>query len=87
MLLGYRFWLIAVDADDLCAVALMRERLLAKSMAPLRDFDAAQLYQLCSKATSTKDFLQRTVGLAPAEAGSMVSVARKLGAMPATEAR
>src|SRR5437016_4854485 len=77
---------IGVDADDLVAVARARELLLAKSMAPLREFDKAQLYQLC-KARSTKQFLQRTAGLSHADAGSTASLARKLGAMPQTEAR
>src|SRR5258706_3335458 len=77
---------IGVDADDLVAVYRVRELLLAKSMAPLREFDKAQLYQL-SKARSTKQFLQRTAGLSQADARSTVSLARKLGAMPETEAR
>ena len=77
---------IAVDADDLVAVYRARELLLAKSMAPLREFDKAQLYQL-SKARSTKQFLQRTAGLSSADAGSTASLSRKLGAIPQTEAR
>ncbi|TML12221.1 MAG: hypothetical protein E6G39_12185, partial [Actinobacteria bacterium] len=77
---------IGVDADDLVAVMRMRELLLAKSMAPLPEFDKAQLYQLC-KARSTKQFLQRTAGLSQADAGSTASLARKLGSMPETEAR
>ena len=77
---------VGVDADDLVAVCRMRELLLAKSMAPLREFDKAQLYQL-SKARSTKQFLQRTAGLSQADAGSTASLSRKLGAMPETEAR
>src|SRR5439155_11114997 len=77
---------IGVDADDLVAVARARELLLAKSMAPLREFDKAQLYQL-SKARSTKQFLQRTAGLSQADAVSTARLARKLGSMPETEAR
>src|SRR5207244_13374688 len=77
---------IAVDADELTRVFRLREKLLAKSMTPLREFDKAQLYQL-SKARSTKQFLERTAGLSPADAGSTASLARKLGAMPETEAR
>ena len=77
---------IAVDADELTRVFRLREKLLAKSMTPLREFDKAQLYQL-SKASSTKQFLQRTVGLSQIDAGSTASLARKLGAMPETEAR
>ena len=57
-----------------------------KLMAPLREFDSAQLYQL-SKASSTKQFLERTAGLSQTDAGSTASLARKLGAMPETEAR
>src|SRR5207247_2771342 len=72
--------------DDLVAVMRMRELLLAKSTAPLREFDKAQLYQLC-KARSTKQFLQRTAGLSQADVGSTASLARKLGSMPQTEAR
>jgi hypothetical protein len=60
--------------------------LLAKSMAPLRAFDEAQLYQL-SKARSSRQFLERTVGLSPGDAGAAVTMARKLGSMPFTEAR
>src|SRR6266404_6758685 len=77
---------IGVDADDLVAVYRARELLLAKSMAPLREFDKAQLYQL-SKARSTKQFLQRTAGLSQPDARSTASLSRKLGAMPETEAR
>ena len=77
---------IAVDADELAAVYRMRETILAKSMAPLRAFDKAQLYQL-SKASSTKTFLENTVGLSPADAGGVAGLCRKLGAMPETEAR
>jgi len=77
---------ICVDADDLAEVFRLRELLLAKAMAQLRDFDAAQLYQL-SKASSTKQFLERTAGLVPADAGAAVGLARKLGALPRTEAR
>src|SRR5947207_16015587 len=76
---------IGVDADDLVAVARARELLLAKSMAPLREFDKAQLYQL-SKARSTRQFLQRTAGVSQGDAGSTASLARKLRAIPATEA-
>src|SRR5439155_7722753 len=77
---------IGVDADDLVAVMRMRELLLAKSMAPLREFDKAQVYQLC-KGRSTRQFLERTAGLSQADAGSTASLARKLGSMPQTEAR
>ena len=77
---------IAVDADDLTRVLRLREQLLAKAMAPLRAFDEAQLYQL-SKASSTKKFLENTVGLSPADAGGVAGLARKLGSMPETEAR
>src|SRR5205814_2440689 len=77
---------IGVDADDLVAVARARELLLAKSMAPLREFDKAQLYQL-SKARSTRQFLQRTAGLSQPDARSTASLSRKLGSMPETEAR
>ena len=37
---------VAVDADELSRVFRLREKLLAKSMAPLREFDKAGLYQL-----------------------------------------
>ena len=77
---------ISVDADELAAVYRMREMILAKSMAPLRAFDKAQLYQL-SKASSTRKFLERSAGLSPSDAGSVAGLARKLGAMPETEAR
>jgi hypothetical protein len=77
---------ISVDADELAVVYRLRETLLAKSMGPLREFDKAQLYQL-SKASSTKSFLERSAGLSPADAGSAAGLARKLGAMPETEAR
>jgi hypothetical protein len=56
---------------------------LAKAMAPLREFDELQLYQL-SKASSTKQFLERAAGLSPGDAGSSVSMARKLRSMPLT---
>ena len=59
---------IAVDANELTRLFRLRERLLAKAMTPLRDFDSAQLYQL-SKASSTKQFLERTVGLSARDAG------------------
>ena len=76
---------MAVDGDDLAAVAMVREQLLAKTMEPLRAFDELLLYQL-SKAASTGQFLERSAGLSPAEARSMVILARKLKSMPLTEA-
>src|SRR4051794_11301870 len=76
---------VAVDADVLARVFRLREKLLAKTMAPLRAFDELMLYQL-SKASSSVQFLERCAGLCPAEAGRSVSVARKLKAMPLTEA-
>ena len=72
---------IAVDADDLDAVFRLREKLLAKSMAPFRAFDAAQLYQL-SKACSTNKFLENTVGLSPGRHGGICGFGAQLGAMP-----
>src|SRR5258707_674498 len=77
---------VAVDADELARVFRLRETLLAKSMAPLREFDNAGLYQL-SKACSTAQFLERTVGLSPRDASSVAGLARKLGMMPETAAR
>ena len=52
---------VAVDADDLEAVLRAREMLLAYTMAPLAAFDDLRLYQP-SKAASTQQFLERTVG-------------------------
>jgi hypothetical protein len=77
---------IAVDGDELAAVFRVRERLLAKAMAPLREFDAAGLYQL-SHCGSTAAFLGRQAGLAPGDAGSIAKLARRLGSMPETRAR
>ena len=54
-------------------------------MEPLRAFDELMLYQL-TKASSTAQFLERCAGLSPAEAGRSVAMARKLKAMPLTEA-
>ena len=76
---------MAVDADDLEAVLRAREMLLAYTMAPLAAFDDLRLYQP-SKAASTQQFLERTVGLSPGDAHSTVAMARKLKAMPLTEA-
>jgi hypothetical protein len=59
--------------------------LLANTMAPLQAFDELRLYQL-SKASSTQQFLERTVGLSPGDAHWTVMMARKLKAMPLTEA-
>jgi hypothetical protein len=76
---------VAVDGEVLAELFRLRDRLLAKAMAPLREFDELQLYQL-SKASSTKQFLERAAGLSPGDAGSSVSMARKLRSMPLTEA-
>src|SRR5438045_679408 len=76
---------IAVSADELTRLFRLRERLLAKAMRPLREFNEGQLYQL-SKAASTKQFLERTVGLSARDAGATASLARRLGAMAVTEA-
>ena len=73
---------IAVDAEELARVFRLRDALLATAMAPLRVFDELELYQL-SKASSTKQFLERAAGLSPGDAGSSVSMARKLASMPA----
>ncbi|MEO5838707.1 MAG: hypothetical protein ABIQ73_12945, partial [Acidimicrobiales bacterium] len=76
---------LAVDGDDLAAVLQAREMLLAMTMEPLRAFDELMLYRL-SKASSTAQFLERCAGLAPADAQRSVTLARKLKAMPLTEA-
>ena len=55
---------IAVDATDITAAFRLREKLLAKTMRPLREFDALGLYQP-TKATSTKTFLEKAAGLSP----------------------
>jgi hypothetical protein len=77
---------VAVDARELARVFRVREKLLAKAMRPLREFDALGLYQL-TKASSAKTFLEKTAGLSPGDAGAAVGTARKLGKMPVTEAR
>jgi hypothetical protein len=74
---------VAVDARDLQRVFQIRERLLAKAVKPLREFDAIGLYQL-TKATSTKTFLEKCAGLSPGEAGGVVNIARKLAKLPLT---
>ena len=76
---------VSVDADDLAEVFRLRELLLAKSIRPLRAFDALGLYQL-SKAASTKAFLENSAGLSSGDAGATMAMARKLGHMPLTEA-
>ena len=76
---------VAVDGDELSAVFRLRERLLAKSLRALREFDLLELYQP-TKAASTKTFLEKSAGLALGEAGAVVALARKLGKMPLTEA-
>jgi len=75
---------IAVDADDLAAAFLLRDKILAKAMEPLRAFDELLLYQL-TKASSTAQFLERCAGVSPADARVAVMMARKLKAMPLTE--
>ena len=76
---------VAVDGDELAAVRRACETVVAKTMEPLRAFDELMLYQL-SKASSTAQFLERCAGLSPADAGRSVTWARKLKAMPQTEA-
>ena len=76
---------VSVDADDLAEVFRLRELLLAKSIRPLREFEALGLYQL-SKAASTKAFLEKSAGLSSGDAGATMAMARKLGHMPLTEA-
>ena len=76
---------MSVDADDLEAVMHAREMLLATAMAPLQAFDELRLYQL-SKASSTTQFLERCAGLSPGDAQWTVTLARRLKAMPLTEA-
>ena len=76
---------VSVNADIQARVFRLREALLVKSMEPLRAFDELMLYQL-TKAASTAQFLQRTAGLSPGEAQATVTLARKLKAMPLTEA-
>ena len=75
---------IAVDAAELTTAFRLREKLLAKTMRPLRQFDALELYQP-TKATSTKTFLEKGAGLSAGEAGAALVMARKLGKMPITE--
>src|SRR5687767_6554127 len=76
---------VPVDVDFQARVFRLRDALLAKSMEPLRAVDERMLYQL-TKASSTAQFLERSAGLSPAEAHATVILARKLKAMPLTEA-
>jgi hypothetical protein len=76
---------VAIDSDEIAAVYRLRETLLAKTMAPLREFDAAGLYQL-THARSTAAFLERSAGLSPGDAAVAAKMARRLGAMPETHA-
>ena len=76
---------VAVDADQLARAHRLREAILAKTMEPLGAFDELLLYQL-TKAASSAQFLERCAGLAPGEARASVILARKLKAMPQTEA-
>ena len=74
-----------VDGGEIAAVLSACETAVARTMAPLRAFDELMLYQL-TKAASTVQFLERTAGLSPGDAKSTVILARKLKAMPLTEA-
>jgi uncharacterized protein DUF222 len=76
---------VHVDGDEISAILRGCEDAVAKTMDPLRAFDELKLYQL-SKADSTAQFLERCAGLSPAEARASVILARKLEAMPLTEA-
>ncbi|MEO5837820.1 MAG: hypothetical protein ABIQ73_29245, partial [Acidimicrobiales bacterium] len=76
---------LAVDGDDLAAVRRGCETAIAKTMEPTRVFDELMLYRL-SEASSTAQFSERCAGLAPADAQRSVTLARKLKAMPLTEA-
>ncbi|HUP72950.1 MAG TPA: DUF222 domain-containing protein, partial [Acidimicrobiales bacterium] len=76
---------VAVDGEEIAAIRGACEIAVAKTMEPLRAFDELLLYQL-TKASSSAQFLERCAGLAPAEARGSVILARKLKAMPLTEA-
>src|SRR5688572_9942880 len=73
------------DGDEISAILRGCEDAVAKTMDPLRAFDELKLYQL-SKADSTRQFLERNAGLSPSDAQATVILARKLKAMPLTEA-
>jgi hypothetical protein len=74
---------VAVDGRDLARLFRVRDRLFAKALRPLNDFDEAGLYQL-TKATSTKTYLEKEAGLSPGEAGALVTTVRKVSKMPLT---
>jgi len=76
---------VSVDGEEIAAVLRSCETAIAMTMAPLRAFDELMLYQL-TKASSTAQYLERTAGLSPGEARARVILARKLKAMPLTEA-
>jgi hypothetical protein len=76
---------VAVEGRDLARLLRLRDRLFAKALRPLRDFDELGLYQL-TKATSTKTYLEKEAGLSPGEAGALVTTARKVCKMPLTAA-
>src|SRR5688572_20909326 len=76
---------VHVDGDEISAILRGCEDAVAKTMDPLRAFDELMLYQL-TKASSTAQFLERCAGLSPADARASVILARKLKAMPLTEA-
>jgi hypothetical protein len=76
---------VNVDGEEISAIRRGCETAIAKTMEPTRAFDELMLYQL-TKAASTAQFLERGAGLSPAEAGRSVTLARKLKAMPQTEA-
>ncbi len=76
---------LTVDGEEIATVLRSCETALAMTMAPLRAFDELMLYQL-TKAGSTAQYLERTAELSPAQARATVILARKLKAMPLTEA-
>ena len=76
---------VSVDGEEIAAIRRGCETAIAKTMEPLRAFDELMLYQL-TKASSSGQFLERSAGLSPAVARSTMIVARRLKAMPLTEA-
>ena len=74
-----------LDAIELATALRLREKLLAKTMRPLREFDAIGLYQL-TKATSTKTSWRKPPACLPVTPAQQSPWRASSEKMPVTEA-
>ncbi|HEX7169038.1 MAG TPA: DUF222 domain-containing protein [Acidimicrobiales bacterium] len=76
---------VPVDRDTLRQLIALRDRLEAKVVVAVRDYDRSGLWA-CDGATSMTAWLRAEAGMSPGDAGRVAARAKRLARLPATAA-